>query len=770
MPRVTVDKNYFRFNQGKITEASPLSFPENSMKDELNIDINFDGTIQRRRGIDYEPGYEVRDGYFSKETSLNLPGGTLAQVYLWENVANYPKDTPILVTRYGRTFRFFEAYEEPVSESDATSVVIMSGADAGGEHISFAEVKGYLMVCGPTTDPFYFWYDESDGNFKTKTITIQVRDLEGLDSGIEDHIRPTTLSGIHRYNLLNQGWPFTDKGTVNVPGGSRFANYSDSPAAFRGAMSRVGGMPAKYPSNADIYHAYSVDGDGKGGFVESWVKTFALPTAHAPRGKVVINAFAENRKDLAAEYSMKSGPVTPWISPSFVEKSTAMRPTCVAFYQGHVVYSGVNDAGYNDKIYISQSLTDIDRAGRCYSVNDPTDSIESSPLDTDGGVISIEGVDTIVGLVSLGSHLVVIANNGTWSISGSDGRFTMNSVILNKLSSVGGISSSSITEYEGSAFFWSHSGIYMISVDRQFETLSVANITEETIQRDYIAIPDTKKSLVSPIVDTLNRRVYWFYNNDRDDEVSCRMNRALVLDARTGAFFDYEFDTSDNSYPFIVAGFVKPAVGVRVLVDDVVVNGVEVTVDGDQVTISSSLTVSVGMGSTIKFLTFIDQGSSYGMTFSEMNNRNFIDWQEATGGLNYTSFVETGYELMDDSMRDMQTTYVFCYFNRTETEYVEDEGSLAFNYPSSCFLQGRWDWTGSGSAHRWSEAQQVYRFRREFFPAGPNQPFDYDFDVVETKNKVRGKGKSLSLRFSSQEGKDFQLLGWAVRYTAEQTP
>lgn len=96
--------------------------------------------------------------------------------------------------------------------------------------------------------------------------------------------------------------------------------------------------------------------------------------------------------------------------------------------------------------------------------------------------------------------------------------------------------------------------------------------------------------------------------------------------------------------------------------------------------------------------------------------------------------------------------------------------SLQFDYPSSCFLTSKWDWTGTGSANRWSEPQQVYRLRQPFFPEDENTPFDYDYTVVETKNKIRGKGKSLSLRFESEPGKDFQLLGWSIRYTAEQTP
>ena len=137
-------------------------------------------------------------------------------------------------------------------------------------------------------------------------------------------------------------------------------------------------------------------------------------------------------------------------------------------------------------------------------------------------------------------------------------------------------------------------------------------------------------------------------------------------------------------------------------------------------------------------------------------------------GLPYESYVDTGYEMLGDSMRDKQATYVFCYFNRTEEEFVDNGDGVVFDYPSSCRMYGKWDWTSTNTANKWSDPQQVYRFLRNFTPAVGS--FDYSYDVIETKNKVRGKGKALSLRFESEEGKDFQLLGWAINYTAGATP
>lgn len=669
MARVTVDKNYFQFTQGKITEASPLSFPENSMKDELNIDINFDGTIQRRKGIDYEPGYTLFGTSFQKVSSSTNPGGPLAQIYKWENVGGYPKETPILVVRYGTHLVFYESLEEPLSSAMVGSMMEVGASESiiSDSFLGFAEAKGYLFVVGQGFDPLYIKYNPTTNNFEKTSVTIKIRDLDGLPENIEDHIRPSTLTGIHRYNLLNQGWPFRRVINKNIVGGTRPVGYDDSPLAF--LRDPVRG----YPSNSDLYRSYTESGDEKGDMVEAWIRSVPISTSRAPRGKVIIEAFRENRKELAQEYSAKTTPVTPWVPPNYEERSTTSRPTCVTFFQGHVMFSGVNDLDYNDKIYVSQSLVDISRAGRAYSVNDPTSGIESSPLDTDGGVIRIEGVDRILSLQAIGGHLLVIGNNGLWSIRGTEGGFSVNDIVLNKLSSVGGISASSVVNYEGTVLFWSDSGIYAVTLDSQFDTLSVANITEETIQRDYVAIPEGKKKYANPIVDTLNRKIYWLYNNDATDPINCRMNRVLVLDMRTSSFFDYEFPVDENDeYPFVVAGFSKPRIGIFESTELVTVDGVTVTVNSEDVTVTSSVSISTGIGNAIKYLTFKGEDNNWRVLFSELYNTKFVDWaSDVEGGVDYVSFVETGYELMDDSMRDMQATYIFTYFNRTEQGFVE---------------------------------------------------------------------------------------------------
>lgn len=760
MPRAVADKSYFRFTQGKVTEASPLTFPENSMKDELNININFDGTIQRRLGVDYEDDYSLANS-FAKQ------GGTedvVCQTYLWEDVRNFSDATPVVVVRYGNKLSFFRAYAEPVSASKiGPDLEIYSGVLSDEETLSFTSGKGYLFIAGSSFDPIYVEYNNGTGEFETTSIIIKVRDLEGVEDGLEENERPSSLSGAHMYNLINQGWPYQKTNwkrrpqEVDIQG-----TYGDSVRAFNGLSTENFSLGvSRYPSNSDVYFNYM-----EGSWMLGTLLTSNYPrSGSSPKGKVVIQAFEENRKDLASQYSNRSGSVSPWLSGSFEEKFTEKRPTAVAFFQGHLVYAGVNDLDYNDKVYISQSVVGEDRFGKCYSVNDPTAQIESSPLDTDGGVVSVGGIDQILSLQPIGSQLLIIANNGVWALGSPDSSFSMSNIRLSRLSAAGAISANSVSYFESTVFFWSPDGIYAINRDPQFDTLSVTNITENTIQRDYVAIPVEKKPLVTTLTDPTDRKIYWLYNNDSTDVLNTRYNRALIMDTRTGAFYDHEFATGEG-YPFVAGGFIKPPVEEVAFNYNVLVGTDTVVVGTDTVVVADSATTSIGGSSVIKLLTFVENGTNWDYTFSEYKDRSFFDWvSHDTTGLPFTSYVETGYELLGDAMRDKQSTYVFCYFNRTEENFVDNGDGVVFDFPSSCQMFAKWDWTNTATANRWSDSQQVYRFLRNFVPA--IGPFDYSFDVIETKNKVRGKGKSVALRFESEEGKDFQLLGWAINYTAE---
>ena len=152
-------------------------------------------------------------------------------------------------------------------------------------------------------------------------------------------------------------------------------------------------------------------------------------------------------------------------------------------------------------------------------------------------------------------------------------------------------------------------------------------------------------------------------------------------------------------------------------------------------------------------------GTSF--TVSKYIDTTFRDWKAHDAvGVNYSSYLVTGYELFGDIMRSKQIPYVFFYFKRTEDGYTSASGTLELTKQSSCKVQAQWNWADSANSGKWGNEFQAYRLLRPYIPTGASDPFDYGDGVIVTKNKLRGSGKCLSLKISSEASKDMHILGW----------
>lgn len=60
----------------------------------------------------------------------------------------------------------------------------------------------------------------------------------------------------------------------------------------------------------------------------------------------------------------------------------------------------------------------------------------------------------------------------------------------------------------------------------------------------------------------------------------------------------------------------------------------------------------------------------------------------------------------------------------------------------------------------------MYRHRRQYVPSSTADTFADGQPVLVTKNKVRGRGRSLALKFTAGTGKDAWLIGWQIEFLA----
>lgn len=388
------------------------------------------------------------------------------------------------------------------------------------------------------------------------------------------------------------------------------------------------------------------------------------------------------------------------------------RPTQTAFFAGRAWYAGMNIVGLASDIYFSQIIERNDQFEKCYQVNDPTSEHNAELLPSDGGVIRILEMGSVIRLFPTQNSLLVFATNGVWLIGGSSGAgFTANDYVVSRLSSIGTSSPHSFVDVQGIPFWWTESDIYTVQFDPNYNSYAVKPVTTTLIQSFIKEIPSSNRKYVKGTYNLADNCVYWLYNDVTDPDDQYTYTNVLVFDTIAGAFYPWTIGDSDPKVRGILT-----------------VQAATSAVDPE-----------------VKFTTTIDiDASNEYLTFSECLSESYKDWTvyatdegSAADEIDYTSYFITGYRIDGQSQRFFQANYIWVFMDTLED--------------SSCYLQGIWDFTNSNSSGKWSTSQQVYS--TALFPSR---------DVRHRRLKIRGKGKALQLKFESESGKPFSIIGWSI--------
>jgi hypothetical protein len=728
MPNIVKEQQINAFVKGLITEASPLTFPENASLDEENFVLNLDGSRSRRLGLQITDPYSFTNTAYTDATIR----ASKVQVFYWPNPGG-STTVSLAVIRVKEKLFFLNLLSDPVN--NLYTYTFASGI--GNFYVDMAVVNGILVVTSDRVfgTPVYFTWN-STTNVPTKVdLDLNIRDFYGVDDSLAVTTRPAALSALHHYNLLNQGWNNDRmRSTCGVAISPIVCTFNTVNPVTPGGVP----IPAGYPSNADIMQL------GKSGLAASldWydpLKLYANSTdnAPAPKGHFIINSTARGDGRIAA---------TALAVPSDNELGVV---SCVASYAGRAFYSGIISTvtdgdlyspNYSGYIFFSQIVTSADKLSKCYQENDPTSPDISDILDTDGGTIHIPEASKIVKLFSYGNSLLVFAENGVWEIVGENGVFRATSYQTNKVTNIGTTCQNTIVEGGGHLFYWTISGIYEIIPEESTGRLTVQSITQNTIQTVYNKLSSTCKQNAKGFYDEQRNTIRWLYNNtsaySSSDGLN-RYNKQLNLNLALKAFTIYspQYGTNfDNDY---ISDFIKQL-----------------------------NYVSTDSTSRIEPYYLLLFSGGYFVT-SKYRDKSFLDWDPTPGvGTNYISYLVTGHEVYGDISHTKQVPYIVFYFDRTEENFILSGSDLVLDYPSSCLVQAQWDWCNSSASGKWGVQFQAYRLLRNYIPAGP-EVFNYGERVITTKNKLRGSGRALSLKIQSETGKDMKLLGWSSDLTVK---
>ena len=412
-----------KFTGGLNTDASPLNYPENTVKEIKNVILNRVGTNYRRLGMDYEASY------VETTTAQNSTDSLRFNTYKWENAGGNP-DKSLMVVQTGTEFTIYDLDTVPVSNGAIYTKTYTSITSS--DRISFSQADGYLVAV--QGDGLIYTYEYNAGTVTETTARILVRDLWGVDAIIDGDnlregnnvtIRPASINSEHHYNLRNQSWGIQRIEQLRAGDGNKDDNESlDDPIE---AFNDVTGSPSLYPSNSDSvnYALYPNAGDlshpNTDRFWPDDLYRNKIGSFEAPRGYFIIDALQRgtSRVTVLTENRTKEnlnnyGAILP-------DDTTPGGATTTEQFAGRIWYGGFSGAvtdgdakspNLSSYLMFSRLVKDRSDINQCYQVADPTSNDDPNIVATDGGYVRVDGAFNIQAIVAVGSSLVILAQNG----------------------------------------------------------------------------------------------------------------------------------------------------------------------------------------------------------------------------------------------------------------------------------------------------------------------------------------------------------------------
>lgn len=709
-----------RFNKGLLTEFSELSFPDEASVDELNCFLYKAGNRSKRLGFNYETNYELSNESYGSST--------LFSTKTWDNVGEQP-DVEFLVVQAGPFLRFYNKGSDPLSTGavpisnsnsnpyilDMSSYEKAGGLGAGASHIDVTSTNGVLVVVSPQLEPFYISRSNVDNSFSVTSIDFKIRDFKYFGDPDSRLVEEASPSVGREYDTLNSGWT----GDFGTPA---LTSYQSANSA--------------YPP---LTHPWYAGKDSGGNFSESEWRKIYTGTSLSINGHFIIDLFNPDRDAV-------SGLTDVGYYDAKATNDPSGRFNTVTSYTGRVWY-----AGEGSRLYYSRILEDLNYIGDCYQQNDPTSEELSDLLATDGGVIRISEANTIRKIHVFGSSLLVFADNGVWRVSGLDAnQFDPIGFSVYKITDFGlAYKESFVAGQNAVPFWWSYSGIHTIQVTEQGGFVEV-NLSRDTIQTFWNNIGNEEKSFTIGEYDAINNRISWLYPNN-GDIIDFKLNNILWLDADLGAFYPWKVSDQETDTNYIVGTSFFDGSGSNEINFNVIDSNGELVVDSSGNEVVVSRVAGNLLSSSIVFL--VRNGTTGQISFGTFNDATFYDW----GTVDYESYAEAAFNFMGDLGRRKTSPYITVFMKETETGFDITQGFYEPLRESSLKVTALWDFKKT----TFTAPQECYRRKRPNVPDLTNlSDFGSPTTVLQTRLKLRGRGRVMKLRFEGQTGKDFNLLGY----------
>ena len=826
MPEQQTTKNSFDLSGGLNTELNEISWPDGFTADEANYELLSDGTRRRRKGLATEAGNTAEPVATITATQFNQSfkwknvGGDPDKAFLVHQIGSELYFTNDDETPSASWHSIVVPVDDHAAETTPTDALMSD------KPLRFSQGRGHLFVTGPYVLPFFVTYDASGDTFSTTPIEVRYRDFVGIDDGVGMESTPADdpIDADHSYNLRNRGWKGADLLTLlstnsvspaknglwytaysraegtgtnfdpegdlaldevkylaevfansTAPQGSLFLNPFDTRFSVGG-----GGNSAAKPIEAVVTgvvvttlgslqltitgHGFS-NGDevtvsgqqslyikrmGKGGHTREvkWDYNGTWTVRDKQTNTFELDVTPPYNWDSWSDLDEILGEVEGGVALANSEGSLVERGfEAIGFHAGRVWYAGLADGQFADHVFFSRICEKPLSYGQCFQEADPTGRDFNEITPADGGVLVVPGLSGVKDMMTIGNSLVLVGTEGAWEISGDRGAtFTATRFGVRQLTNANFNSPTGAIAIEDSGIATGPSGIYQFAPNEFTRLLEAKNMIRDTIQTKWNGYTTAQQVRAQVAYDDAKLRLYLMIGATATDN---RYTEILIFDIRQTAWFRYTFTDQLAA---------ATAFGLLTMV---------AISDADD-------------SSSNQKMKFVIQPSADTLDIADFEQTDYLDYDALESPLPY---MVTGFDNLGDFQRRKQTPVITVIQRRTETGF-NAALDTAIN-ASRTLMTAFWDWTeaieyanplvpaapqraftGTAGNHGVSgkigAQSQVYRHNRSFIPLATGDVDGYP--VVVTRNKVRGRGRVLQLRFDGAATFDSHLIGWQTNY------
>ena len=196
--------------------------------------------------------------------------------------------------------------------------------------------------------------------------------------------------------------------------------------------------------------------------------------------------------------------------------ATDTYPSTTAFFASRLWLAG--DPKTPNSVYFSKTIVGTRDIEKFYQFADPFDSNDPNVVDSDGGVIQIQGAGVITKLLTIGTVLLVCTTNGIWEVRGASDIFKATEYQVSKVLNDAVLGVGSAVAVDQEAIVFGSASVWLTEINSNITDIGAGGtdffkLDTDKIETIYDAIPRSDKASARAIYSQSEHKVWYFFNS-----------------------------------------------------------------------------------------------------------------------------------------------------------------------------------------------------------------------------------------------------------------